>query len=347
VHVASFQPRAEAFSALLGAGVTTVRDMGGDIPTLTRWRAQIQSGELQGPELLIVGATLNGEQVASFHRVVGVPQEAAAAVEEMANAGAVAIKVHNALSPQTLLSIIAAARVRGLDVVGHIAPGPGPLGACRAGMKEISHASALLESVLWRADEPVENLVAALDELNGPRSDPLWACMARSGMALAPNLSMYNPIIDGLSEPQAGMTRRLVGVLGQIASRAQNTGVLIIAGTDSNGDAEHPPFGIGLHQELRALVDSGFTPMQALSAATANAARHLHREGDIGVIERGAQADLIILCADPLEDISNTQAISVVIADGRLTPPSMNRCDRRPLSTTSDWLPADAASVTN
>lgn len=328
VHVSSFQPRPEAFALLLEAGVTTVRDMGGDTATLTRWRTELQNGELQGPELLIVGSTLNGEQVAPFHRVIDRPEDAATAVAEMADAGAVAIKVHNALSSETLSAIIDAARVRGLDVVGHVPPGPGPLSVCQAGMKELSHASALLESMLWRAEQPPADLVGALNELNGPQSNALWACMQRTGMAFAPNLSMYNPIIDALSEPQAGMTRRLVGALGQIALRAQGSGVLIIAGTDSNGDDEHPPFGVGLHQEMRALVDAGFTPMQALSAATFNAAQHLHRQGDIGVIAAGAQADFVVLCADPLADISNTEAIGVVISNGLLAQLSGNRCPR-------------------
>lgn len=326
VHLAAAVERPEGLDALLAAGVTTVRDMGGQVSTLTRWRDEIARGERSGPELVIVGATLNGEQAASFHRVVASAADAAEAVSEMVAAGAVQIKVHNATPPEVLAAIIEAARARGLSVVGHVPAGPGPLGACRMGMKEISHASALLESVLWRAGSPPSDLLAALNELNGPASDELYACMAENGMAYAPNLSMYNPIIAALDEPQAAMTRRLVGVLGEISLRAKNAGVLIIAGSDSNGDAEDAQFGArvrfgeGLHQELAVLVDAGFTPSEAIMAATSNAARHLGRD-DIGAIREGAQADLVLLCADPLADINNTRAISLTIANGAAVSP--------------------------
>ena len=143
--------------------------------------------------------------------------------------------------------------------------------------------------------------------------------MAANGMAFAPNLSMYEPIIADLDESQAGMTRRLVNVLGQISLRAKNAGVLIIAASDASGDDGRVQFATGLHDELRLLVEAGFTPTEALMAATHNAAVQLRREGDIGAIQVGAQADLVLLCADPLADISNTRAIGLVIANGRRT----------------------------
>ena len=318
-HVASFTPHPEGLDALLAAGITTARDMGGDLATLQSWREEVAHGERQGPELIMVGATLSGGEAAPFHRIVARPGDADAAVAEMAQAGAAEIKVHNALSPNVLSAVIDAARTRGLDVVGHISAGPGPLSACRMGMKEISHASALLESVPWRADAPPADLVAALEELNSLQSDPLYACMAANGMAFAPNLSMYEPIIADLDESQAGMTRRLVNVLGQISLRAKNAGVLIIAASDASGDDGRVQFATGLHDELRLLVEAGFTPTEALMAATHNAAVQLRREGDIGAIQVGAQADLVLLCADPLADISNTRAIGLVIANGRRT----------------------------
>ncbi|NJL72903.1 MAG: amidohydrolase family protein [Candidatus Competibacteraceae bacterium] len=303
VHVAGFAERPEALGQLLAAGVTTARDMGGHVTTLARWRDEIARGVRSGPELLIVGPTLNGEANAPFHRVVTTPEDAVAAVQESADAGAVQIKVHNAISPEVLGATISAAKQRRLDVVGHLPPGPGPLALCHTGMKEIAHSSALLESVLWRQEQSPVGLIEALEELKGPQSDELYACMARNTMAYAPNLSMYEPLIAGLEEPQASMTRRLTGVLGEISLRAKDAGVLILAASDANGDAQHPSFGTGLHDELRLLVGAGFTPMEAIRTATSNAALHLHRN-DIGVIATGAQADLLLLCADPTQKSS-------------------------------------------
>ncbi len=72
-----------------------------------------------------------------------------------------------------------------------------------------------------------------------------------------------------------------------------------------------------MHDELKLLVSAGFSPMEALQAATLNPARYLGREKDLGTIETGKLADLVLLDANPLDDISNTQKIRAVIMNGR------------------------------
>ena len=75
--------------------------------------------------------------------------------------------------------------------------------------------------------------------------------------------------------------------------------------------------GISLHLELQRFVAAGFTPLEALQTATINPARFLKRSSDFGSVEPGRIADLVILRANPLDDITNTRAIAGVIADGR------------------------------
>jgi imidazolonepropionase-like amidohydrolase len=72
-----------------------------------------------------------------------------------------------------------------------------------------------------------------------------------------------------------------------------------------------------LHDELKLLVSAGFSPLEALQATTLNPARYLGREKDLGTIETGKVADLVLLDANPLDDISNTRKIRAVILDGR------------------------------
>ena len=84
-------------------------------------------------------------------------------------------------------------------------------------------------------------------------------------------------------------------------------GVDFMAGTDSPNPSIVP--GFSLHEELKLFVSSGFTPMEAIQAATRNPTRYLHRESDSGTIEVGKSADMVLLDANPLEDISNTQSI--------------------------------------
>lgn len=104
---------------------------------------------------------------------------------------------------------------------------------------------------------------------------------------------------------------KFVGLL-----RDAGLGHQILAGTDTGNPYCLP--GFSLHDELGLLVRSGFTPAEALRASTWNAARFLGREDSLGTIERGKLADLVLLEANPLDDIRNTTRIASVVFDGKL-----------------------------
>lgn len=106
--------------------------------------------------------------------------------------------------------------------------------------------------------------------------------------------------------------QRILASSFQIVGEMQRAGVRIMAGTDVQ------PAGFALHDELALLVKAGLTPMQALQAATLNPALYFHQERQIGTVETGKLADLVLLDADPLADIRNTQKIGAVVARGRL-----------------------------
>ena len=94
--------------------------------------------------------------------------------------------------------------------------------------------------------------------------------------------------------------------------RFYEAGGMVLAGTD---EAPFPPFGVT--EEMRLLVDAGLTPLAALQAATINAARAMHWEDRLGSVEVGKLADIVLLDANPLEDITNVRKIHAVVADGR------------------------------
>jgi imidazolonepropionase-like amidohydrolase len=100
-----------------------------------------------------------------------------------------------------------------------------------------------------------------------------------------------------------------------LTQKMHRSGILFLAGTDSPNPSILP--GFALHDELKLLVSAGFSPMEALQTATLNPARYLGREKDLGTIETGKLADLVLLDANPLDDISNTQKIRAVIVNGR------------------------------
>jgi imidazolonepropionase-like amidohydrolase len=96
----------------------------------------------------------------------------------------------------------------------------------------------------------------------------------------------------------------------------QRAGVKILAGTDSAGIYLYP--GFSLHDELVLLVKAGLTPMQALQAATIDPATFLGLSESFGSLEKGKIANMVLLEANPLVDISNTQKIASVVLRGRL-----------------------------
>lgn len=133
--------------------------------------------------------------------------------------------------------------------------------------------------------------------------------------------AMPETVSRRLSESSAGRQARGVldpvreNELREAIQRLLDTGVDIVLGTDAGALPDHP-FGYSGHRELEIFVRLGMTPMQALVAATGNAARHL-RQNDIGLVETGRRADFLILNASPLDDIRNTRDIHAVYLGGR------------------------------
>ena len=121
---------------------------------------------------------------------------------------------------------------------------------------------------------------------------------------------------EGLTPGYFELTRRVFAKELEIVAEMNRAGVQILAGSDSLDPYVFP--GSSLHEELALLVKAGLTPIEALQAATRNAASYLGMLDTSGTIERGKIADLVLLDANPLADISNTQKINAVVLGGRL-----------------------------
>jgi imidazolonepropionase-like amidohydrolase len=112
------------------------------------------------------------------------------------------------------------------------------------------------------------------------------------------------------------LAKELFAHYEQIVGAMHRAGVGVLAGTDVSNPWLY--WGFSLHDELANLVESGFTPMEALQAATIEPARFLGATDSLGTLERGKVADMVLLDADPLADIHNTQRISAVVVRGQL-----------------------------
>ncbi|MDR9409319.1 MAG: amidohydrolase family protein [Balneolaceae bacterium] len=115
-----------------------------------------------------------------------------------------------------------------------------------------------------------------------------------------------------ISDFQAEYSSWLFNMVGKI----NEAGITIMAGTDTPIGLLTP--GRSLHHELKVMVDAGLTPMEALQSATLNPARYFEMENELGTIDEGKWADLLILDANPLEDIENTLEIDAVIKQGEV-----------------------------
>ena len=105
-------------------------------------------------------------------------------------------------------------------------------------------------------------------------------------------------------------------VIYRIVANLQRAGIGLLAGTDATGG--FPIHGFSIHDELEELASAGLTPVEALRTATLNPARFFGRSDELGAVDAGYLADLVLLDANPLENIRNTRQIRAVVANGRL-----------------------------
>jgi imidazolonepropionase-like amidohydrolase len=117
-------------------------------------------------------------------------------------------------------------------------------------------------------------------------------------------------------ELEIKLGKRIMDNALRTAALAHRAGVGVLAGTDAS-DVANIFAGSSLHDELSMLVDAGLSSLEALQAATVNPARFLGRTDDLGAVQQGKLADLVLLDANPLEDIRNTQKIASVVLNGR------------------------------
>jgi imidazolonepropionase-like amidohydrolase len=102
----------------------------------------------------------------------------------------------------------------------------------------------------------------------------------------------------------------------EVVNAMHHAGIPFLAGTDTPPGVNIFP-GFSLHEELERFVAAGFSPLEALQTATLNPAKFLGRENELGTIEKGKLADMVLLDANPLDDIGNTRKIAGLVANGR------------------------------
>jgi len=326
-------------------GVTTVRNMRGYAYHL-RWRDSIANGTLFGPTLYTTSNYVEGDSAFSEGSLVVRSADAAErVVTAMAREGYDFVKVYVMLDTAGFDGIIAAGKRHGLRVVGHVPWKVGMRHALAQHIASIEHAENIYQTWFGSKIDP-----SGLAEMARATHD--------AGVAVVPTLTVFRsvvlnaraaPILDSLlrqpdliyvepsvrngwkenaqefatsnRDDQPALLRRFQAeyqFFQQITRALHDAHATVLAGTDAPAAFELP--GKLLIDELKIYVAIGFTPYEALSSATRVPGRFLDQQGTLGTVEVGKRADLLLLDANPLDDISNLTRRSGVMLHGRWFP---------------------------
>jgi len=335
-------------------GVTGVRDMGGDLEPLKKWRARIAEGKLLGPRMIIAGPMLDGP-IPQFPSSAPVKDaaEGRRIVDELQKNGADFIKIQSLIPRDGYFAAADEARKLGIVFAGHVPDKVRATEASNAGQKSIEHLTGVFEGCSTVEDE----LMAAprgpgrgrfLSTYDPERAKALIALFLKNQTWQVPTLywergewlieqtnsgpdplEKYAPVAwrdrtwpmftrdisKGWSTDPVADREKFFQAELKMVGEMNRAGVPILAGTDTAAGVRVYP-GFSLHDELELLVRAGLTPMEALQAATLNAGKYLDLP-DTGTIEKGKRADLVLLDSNPLVDIKNTRTIQSVVLAGR------------------------------
>jgi len=311
----------DAFPLLIMNGVTGVRDMGGDIVQIDRWRSEIENGTRVGPHIIRAGPFVDGPKEGVTNRLtVRTPDEARQAVRKLKADGVDFIKVHNALPPEAFFALMGEARKEHIPVAVHLPKGVSSAEASDAGVASLEHIETINESALWRKGATAKTVEQAVDENLGPAGQELFQRLAKNGTWYVPTLVAYERGFLLWSNDPEALKPRLEVLRKQITlvGMMRQAGVPIMAGSDFSDWGTVP--GIDLHNELALLVEAGFSPLEALQSATLNPAKFLGKTDTFGTIQVGRVADVVLLDMNPLEDISHTRKINAVVLGGKFFP---------------------------
>ncbi|HMJ52385.1 MAG TPA: amidohydrolase family protein [Polyangiaceae bacterium] len=340
---AHFQ-QVEQGAAYLASGVTTVRDLGNILEFVTGIRDAIDAGAGLGPRILVDGL-VDGDGARAMGTItVKSAADIAPVLERLKRAGCLEVKIYSSIDPHLIKPIAAEAHRRGMRVVDHVPEGMDVVAALDAGFDGVSHAtflfgplfapgetsklsrSAMRRRIIEaRLDDPklsqvvrtfvakkafLDDTLALFDLLNHTDEE---SGKREPGLAKVPRelRGMFEGVRSEEATERSALFDRYLAFVGELHKR----GVPIVAGTDISVP------GHSLHRELELYVQAGFTPLEAIQAATIVPARVMHLDKEVGTIEPGKRADLVVLAGNPISDIRNIRKVETVVSRGKSYEP--------------------------
>ncbi len=295
--------------AQVEAGITTVRDLGGNADIAVSLARAIDRGDLEGPTVIASGRTviMTGGHDPFWGVFSDGPHEVVRAVRQQAMIGAGVIKLaatggvygraegedigQSELTREEMTAAVGEAHRRGLRVAAHAVGRDGIRDAVLAGVDTIEHGNFLDEEIV--------------------------AAMRKQGTALCPTLAIYRTIAENVGgdipEYASAKARTAVAAHRQSFQMALEAGLDIVAGTDAGSCGTRHP---ALLDEMRLMNNYGMSTEAVLRAATTTAGRVAGRPGTVGTVRPGSSADLLVLDGVPLDDLNWIRSPRAVIRAG-------------------------------
>src|SRR5580698_5902781 len=329
----------------LAAGATTVRDCGNEFEFITAVRDAIAAGRGLGPRLELAGIVDGSGRLALGVARVDTPEQAKFWVDKYHDANFQQMKIYSSVKLEELKDVADEAHRLGMTVTGHIPEGINAYQAIDAGQDMINHVQYVAD--IMHAPVPDgaprrARIDAALNiDFNSPEAQKAIAFLVQHHTVVDPTLAIYEmstantshrpetfepgvlrvapelqqALVDVGPPPPAEIGTMINGVFQkavEIVGALHKAGVPIVAGTDQTVP------GFSLYREIELYVQAGFTPLEAIQAATIVPARVMKLDTELGTVEAGKRADLIIVGANPLESIHNIRKVETVVTGGVL-----------------------------
>ncbi|MEE3202914.1 MAG: amidohydrolase family protein [Acidobacteriota bacterium] len=328
-------------------GVTTVRGMQGD-PSQFALRSAIERGRLLGPKLYLASVSMNGASVTT-------PEEASQRAREYKVDGYDLIKTHEGMSLDAFDALAETAAEVDIPFGGHVSDYVGLRHALALGQMSIDHLDNYVEALASsddRADEDrgLRGVGALLESVDESRIPELVRATVESGAWVVPTMVLwetaffsergstdviserpevrYMPpeMVDGwreavdarLESTDVEANRRIAALRRNILTALHEGGANIALGTDSPQIFSVP--GFAMYHEMALYTEVGMTPYEVLDIGTRRPAEYFDATDQFGTVTVGRRADLILLSADPTDDINHIRNRVGVMVNGRWIP---------------------------
>lgn len=330
----------------LGSGVTTIRTTGSMSPySELNLRQAIADGQTPGPRMHVTGPYISGVGAGGGMYQVATPEDARRVVAYWAEEGATWFKFYTLISREAMAAAIDEGHRRGVKLTGHLCsvgfreavslgidnlehglfanseydPNKEPDRCPRTARRSLVELDIGSDAVHATLDDMVKNNVAmtstlAVYELSIPNRPPLEQRMldAMSAETRAEYLATRQRYIDN---PDAGASPEVFAKAMEYEREFVRRGGLLAAGVDPTGNGGALP-GFGDQRNLELLVEAGFTPVEALQIMTLNGAKVLGVDADLGSVEVGKIADLVVVNGNPAADPADVRNVIYVFKDG-------------------------------